>query len=110
MTVRIMDPAARLPDEVEITAPASAAQVAVEGVETSVGVPTEPVASADVSIASIPEVEPDIEGALSAEPEDVEEVPTIRTSSVAAKRLKKVVKNVEELGEEVDDVLKGGKA
>jgi len=111
VTVRIMDPAAKLPDEVEIREPVPGAETVAEGVAAPAGGPTvEPVASAEVSGDPLPEVEPEIEAAVPGEPEDVEGVSSLKTSKVAAKRLKKIVKVAHELGEEVDvDAIKGGK-
>jgi len=108
VTVEIMDPRAKLPDEIEIRPPAPevAAAVAPEPVEVE-----EPVeASPDVPKAPPPAAE---EGAEDAEPLlPLEEAQTggkkVKKGKVAAKRLKKVKQVVKELGVDVDVDAEGG--
>jgi len=108
VTVEIMDPRAKLPDEIEIRPPAPevAAAVAPEPVEIE-----EPVeASPDVPKAPPPAAE---EGAEDAEPLlPLEEAQTggkkVKKGKVAAKRLKKVKQVVKELGVDVDVDAEGG--
>nr|AKQ01963.1 30S ribosomal protein S3P [uncultured euryarchaeote Rifle_16ft_4_minimus_309] len=108
VTVEIMDPRAKLPDEIEIRPPAPevAAAVAPEPVEIE-----EPVeASPDVPKVPPPAAE---EGAEDAEPLlPLEEAQTggkkVKKGKVAAKRLKKVKQVVKELGVDVDVDAEGG--
>ena len=108
VTVEIMDPRAKLPDEIEIRPPAPevAAAVAPEPVEVE-----EPVeASPDVPKVPPPAAE---EGAEDAEPLlPLEEAQTggkkVKKGKVAAKRLKKVKQVVKELGVDVDVDAEGG--
>ena len=109
VTVEIMDPRAKLPDEIEIKKPtaeylASAAAAA----EAERIAPPEPI----VEVAAV--VGPGTEGASVEEPEPliVPEEPDpakkVKKSKVAAKRLKKVAKQVSELGVDVDVDTGGG--
>jgi len=108
VTVEIMNPRAKLPDEIEIRPPAPevAAAVAPEPVEIE-----EPVeASPDVPKVPPPAAE---EGAEDAEPLlPLEEAQTggkkVKKGKVAAKRLKKVKQVVKELGVDVDVDAEGG--
>ena len=108
VTVEIMNPRAKLPDEIEIRPPAPevAAAVAPEPVEVE-----EPVeASPDVPKVPPPAAE---EGAEDAEPLlPLEEAQTggkkVKKGKVAAKRLKKVKQVVKELGVDVDVDAEGG--
>ncbi|HVG37091.1 MAG TPA: hypothetical protein VNA10_05115, partial [Thermoplasmata archaeon] len=107
VTVEIMDPRAKLPDEVEIKKPtaeylAAAAAAALEPVA-----PPEPIAEvATVAGAggedSVEEPEPLII------PEEPDPAKKVKKSKVATKRLKKVAKQVSELGVDVDVGTEGG--
>lgn len=104
VTVEIMDPRAKLPDEIEIRPPVPEAEAepAIEAPE----VEEEPEVAAGVAAGVAGETE-DSEGAEDAEPMLVEDAPKpaakkVRKGKVAAKRLKKVVKEVKELGVDVD--------
>jgi len=107
-SVQIMDPDAKLPDEIAVKPP-------VPGVETPAPAPKAEVEAP--SGAEGPEAE--AETAPPAAPaEDAPELPVeetplpeqLKTSKVAEKKLKKVLKEVQALGDDVDvDVEKGGK-
>jgi small subunit ribosomal protein S3 len=99
VTVEIMDPRAKLPDEIEIRAPPAeyVAEARPAAVPEPVEAPAEPEAAAAVVVSG--------EGtAAGAGPlkEPTEVVPKIKRSRVAAKRLKKVAKGVKELGVDAD--------
>ncbi len=112
VTVEIMDPRARLPDEVEIKQPSAeyvAAEAArVEAAEAAEAAEAE--AKPEVVVEAEPAVEP--EAAEDIEPLALleEDVATkkVKKGKVAAKRLKKVVKEVKELGVDVDVDAEGG--
>ena len=107
-SVRIMDPDAKLPDEIAVKprvpgveAPAPAHKAEVEAPSGAEG----PEAEAETAPPAAPaETEPEL---------PVEETPLpeqLKTSKVAEKKLKKVLKEVQALGDDVDvDVKKGGK-
>ena len=107
-SVRIMDPDAKLPDEIAVKprvpgveAPAPAPQAEVEAPSGAEG----PEAEAETAPPAAPaEDAPEL---------PVEETPLperLKTSKVAEKKLKKVLKEVQALGDDVDvDVKKGGK-
>lgn len=107
VTVEIMDPAARLPDEILVksveehaAAVAAAAPVAPspEGEAAAEPVPGAPVPAAEA------EIEASVQGSAAAagEIEKVEKREKIKTGKVAEKRLKKVLKEVKDLGAEID--------
>jgi len=107
VTVEIMDPAARLPDEVNVmsveqhdanVAAAAPAAKPVEAESTPEPVPGAPVPAAEA------EIEAAMAGPATAagEGEKVEKKEKIKTGKVAEKRLKKVMKEVKELGAEID--------
>ncbi len=110
VTVEIMDPRAKLPDEVEIKQPsaeylAAAAAGPVEPVEAPMAVET------NVELAV--ETKPVVEGEAVEEGEPLPPLgengaatKKIKKSKIATKRLKKVVKEVKEIGVEVD--VEGG--
>jgi small subunit ribosomal protein S3 len=114
VTVEIMNPAAKLPDEIEIRAPVPGAEAAPgapvlgEEVPEAAGaeeVPFEPKPGAP----AIPETAPVSSGTAEGEeavvlPEEepAKEKVIVKKSKVAAKRLKKVVKEVKQLGVDVD--------
>jgi len=107
-SVQIMDPDAKLPDEIAVKprvpgveAPAPAPQAEVEAPSGAEG----PEAEAETAPPAAPaEDAPEL---------PVEETPLperLKTSKVAEKKLKKVLKEVQALGDDVDvDVKKGGK-
>ncbi len=105
VTVEIMNPRAKLPDEIEIRAPSleAAAEVAPEPeesvetlVETGKAVvpPLDEDADEPVPLLPLPEAEPAAK--------------KVKKGKVAAKRLKKVVKEVKKLGVDVDVDVEGG--
>lgn len=100
VTVEIMDPNAKLPDEIdilELKPSAQAAQV-VEVVAPAEGAPAMPTA-VEVPEGIEPPVEPEAIAADEAKDEKTEKV---KTGKVAEKRLKKVLKEAKELGAEID--------
>src|SRR6266571_4229592 len=109
VTVEIMDPRAKLPDEIEIKKPTAeylaAAAAAAEAERTA---PPEPivevaaVAGSGVEGESLEEPEPLIV------PEEPDPAKKVKKSKVATKRLKKVAKQVSELGVDVDVGTEGG--
>ena len=110
VTVRIMDPAAKLPDEVEIKEPAleSLSEVAAEFTGAP-AVPETPEPSPAKAVAAPTAGEAELEPPVLAEGEETGKPHALRTSKVAAQRLKRVVKEVKDLGEEVDvDAIEGG--
>src|SRR6266702_3367681 len=87
VTVEIMDPRAKLPDEIEIKKPiAEVAAVVGPGIDGE----------------SVEEPEPLIV------PEEADPAKKVKKSKVAAKRLKKVAKQVSELGVDADVGAEGG--
>ncbi len=102
VTVEIMNPVAKLPDEIEVRAPAPGAP-ALEAAPVA----AEPEApAAEVAVPTpAPAEEPEVaaEEAVSL-PEDETPKPAekVKKSKVATKRLKKVVKEVKELGVDAD--------
>lgn len=113
VTVEIMDPRARLPDEVEIKQP-SAEYVAAEAARAEAAEAAEtaeaeakPVVALEVEPAVEPEAAEDVEPLLPLEEADTT-AKKVKKSKLAAKRLKKVVKEVKELGVDVDVDAEGG--
>ncbi len=103
VTVEIMDPNAKLPDEIEIRPPVPGTEV----VAAPVGVPlVEPVAvlapatkTTDLAAAEpLPEGEPAV---LSGEPDEAKPE-KVKKSQVATKRVKKIAKEVRQLGTDAD--------
>jgi small subunit ribosomal protein S3 len=109
VTVEIMDPQAKLPDEIEIKQPSAEYLAAA--------------AAFVPPVAAVPEPEPAIplekiipsEGGADDEPEPLIEpgepeavTAKVKKSKVAAKRLKKVAKEVKQLGVDVDVDTEGG--
>src|SRR5437870_3896160 len=107
VTVEIMDPRAKLPDEIEIKQPSAeyiaAAASFVRPVQAPVVVEPEPALTAQATIGP--------EGA-DEEPEPLIEpeatTAKVKKSKVATKRLKKVAKEVKQLGVDVDVDAEGG--
>jgi len=107
VTVEIMDPRAKLPDEVEIKKPtaeaeylAAAAAAALEPIRAP-----EPVV---VAVAGPGEEESVEEPEPLIVPEEPDPAKKVKKSKVAAKRLKKVAKQVSELGVDADVGPEGG--
>jgi len=111
VTVEIMDPNAKLPDEIEIRPP-TAAEVAAGEVPIGAELP-EAAGAEEVPLEAKAEVaapttveEPEAALAEAEEPVLPEEEPVkkevVKKSKVAARRLKKVVKEVKQLGVDVD--------
>jgi len=105
VTVEIMNPRAKLPDEIEIRAPSleAAAEIAPE--------PEESVETlAETGKAVVPPLDEDADEAepLLPLPEAQPAMKKVKKSKVAAKRLKKVVKEVKKLGVDVDVDVEGG--
>src|SRR5438445_639998 len=110
VTVEIMDPRAKLPDEIEIKQPSAeyiaAAASFVPPVQAPVVVEPEPALSVQATIGpggSDEGLEPLIEPG---EPEPT--TAKVKKSKVATKRLKKVAKEVKQLGVDVDVDAEGG--
>jgi len=109
VTVEIMDPRAKLPDEIEIKKPtAEYLAAAAAAAEAERIAPPEPI----VEVAAV--VGPGIDGESVEEPEplivpeEADPAKKVKKSKVAAKRLKKVAKQVSELGVYVDVDTGGG--
>ena len=107
VTVEIMDPRAKLPDEVEIKKPtaeylAAAAAAALEPIRAP-----EPVVEV-VAVAGPGEEESVEEPEPLIVPEEPDPAKKVKKSKVAAKRLKKVAKQVSELGVDADVGPEGG--
>ncbi len=105
VTVEIMSPRARLPDEVEIKKP-SAEYIAAAEAAAAEAATAPPAVEVDPGVAVTPEIA-EGEEAEEAEPllpldEGEATVKRVKKSNVATKRLKKVVKEVKELGVDVD--------
>ena len=107
VTVRIMDPDAKLPDEVEIRTPTAewlAASEAARAAETAAAAEAA-LAGETLAVASpaTPAGAPPGTEDIGPEPLGAESPPEkVRASKAAGKKLKKVLKEVKELGEEVD--------
>jgi len=107
VTVEIMDPRAKLPDEVEIKPPspeymAAAAAAAAKPIPVPESVDARPEPTA-VTVVE----EPTEEAPLPLE-ESSADTPRVKKSRVAAKRLKKVAKEVKELGVDAEVEPEGG--
>jgi len=109
VTVEIMDPRAKLPDEIEIKKPtAEYLAAAAAAAEAERIAPPEPI----VEVAAV--VGPGIDGESVEEPEplivpeEADPAKKVKKSKVAAKRLKKVAKQVSELGVDADVGPEGG--
>ncbi len=103
VTVGIMDPDAKLPDDIVVRPPTpesiAAAAAARAAAETAVLTPAEE-APASEAPEPAPEIPPE---EVLPEPADGDKVTEkVKVSKVAEKKLKKVLKEVKELGEEVD--------
>ena len=111
VTVEIMSPRARLPDEVEIKQP-SAEYVAGEGARAeAISAAKAAEAQAEVAVEAKPFVEGEaVEDAVALLPleEPDTAAKTVKKSKVATKRLKKVIKEVKALGVDVDVDAEGG--
>jgi len=107
VTVRIMDPDAKLPDEVEIKPPTAEWLAASEAARVAETAAAAEAALARETLASVAQVAP---AEASSDTEDVGAEPLaeppppekVKASKAAGKKLKKVLKEVKELGEEVD--------
>lgn len=99
VTVEIMDPNAKLPDEIEILELKLPAQpAAAAAAEVPPPVEGTPIAAVP---GEMPEpIEPPTEPA--AAPMEEEKAEKVKTGKVAEKRLKKVIKEAKELGAEID--------
>src|SRR6058998_2983053 len=107
VTVEIMDPRAKLPDEVEIKKPtaeylAAAAAAALEPVAAPEPLVEVAAVAGPGSEESVEEPEPLIV------PEEPDPAKKVKKSKVATKRLKKVAKQVSELGVDVEVGTEGG--
>src|SRR5881296_855056 len=107
VTVEIMDPRAKLPDEVEIKKPtaeylAAAAAAALEPVAAPEPLVEVAAVAGPGSEESVEEPEPLIV------PEEPDPAKKVKKSKVATKRLKKVAKQVSELGVDADVGPEGG--
>jgi small subunit ribosomal protein S3 len=111
VTVEIMDPRAKLPDEIEIKQPSAEYLAAAASFVPPIATP--PVLEPLPALATAGTIGP--EGTADEEPEPLieagEPVPTtakVKKSKVATKRLKKVAKEVKQLGVDVDVDAEGG--
>ncbi|HYY48172.1 MAG TPA: 30S ribosomal protein S3 [Thermoplasmata archaeon] len=109
VTVEIMDPKAKLPDEVEIKMPSAeylAASAAAAEAALAVEPPEAPPETAAKAVAVVAGEDAEEEPLPLEEP--TAEVPKVKKSRVAAKRLKKVAKEVKDLGVDADVEPTGG--
>ena len=104
VTVEIMDPRAKLPDEVEIKKPTAEylAAAALEPIPAPEPLVEVAAVAGPGSEESVEEPEPLIV------PEEPDPAKKVKKSKVATKRLKKVAKQVSELGVDVDVGTEGG--
>ena len=108
VTVEIMDPRAKLPDEIEIKKPTP------EYLAAAAAAAAEPIPAPEPMVEMAAVGGPEVEGESVEEPEPLivpeEPDPTkkIKKSKVATKRLKKVAKQVSELGVDADVETGGG--
>src|SRR5712691_9923225 len=108
VTVEIMDPRAKLPDEVEVRQPSA------EYLAAAAAAAAEPIPAPEPMVEVAAVGGPGVEGESVEEPEPLivpeEPDPTkkIKKSKVATKRLKKVAKQVSELGVDADVETGGG--
>ena len=110
VTVEIMDPRAKLPDEIEIKQPS--AEYLAAGPK-----PIEMPTTVEAAPETVPLTAPELEGETADKAEPllpIEEPPSatgkVKKGRVATKRLKKVAKEVKELGVDVDVDTEGGGA
>jgi small subunit ribosomal protein S3 len=110
VTVEIMNPLAKLPDEIEIRAaiPGAVTPMPVTGVAPGGELAGAQVPKPAIPITAVPEAaEPD--EAVTLPEEAPKPAETVKKSKVATKRLKKVAKEVKQLGVDADvDVTEGG--
>ena len=101
VTVEIMNPLAKLPDEIEVRAarPGAPIEVAAPVVAPETEVPTE---EAPAPAPALAEPEGVVEDAVTLPEEEPKPAEKIKKSKVATKRLKKVAKEVKQLGVDVD--------
>jgi small subunit ribosomal protein S3 len=109
VTVEIMDPRAKLPDEVEIKKPTAEYLAAAAAAAEAEKVPApEPVVEVAAVVGSGEEGESMEEPEPLIVPEEPDPTKKVKKSKVATKRLKKVAKQVSELGVDVDVGTEGG--
>src|SRR5881397_14841 len=107
VTVQIMDPDAKLPDEISIKTPtaewlaASAAARTAEAAAAAQAASLEAEGAAPLAEAGLPPAA-SAEVALLEPAEDEKPKEKVKASKAAGKKLKRVLKEVKELGEEVD--------
>ncbi len=111
VTVEIMNPAAKLPDEMEVKPAVPSVVEPGPASEPAPEVPVEPPLAAE---PAVPKAEPEAAGEEEAVtlPEDEAPKPAakVKKSKVATKRLKKVAKEVKDMGVDADvDVAEGEK-
>ena len=106
VTVEIMDPKAKLPDDIEV----AAASEAPIGVPASVALDLEPEVPTVLAETEAPASEAgEEEPAAGAPPEEPKKKPRLKKEKVADKKVKKVLQGAKELGVEVDvDAVEGG--
>ncbi|HYT00938.1 MAG TPA: 30S ribosomal protein S3 [Thermoplasmata archaeon] len=111
VTVEIMDPRARLPDEVEVKQPTAEYMAAAEAAALAAAAvraePVEPLPEIPTAELAEGETAEDAEPILPVEEPDAV-MAKVKKSKVATKRLKKVAKEVKELGVDVDVDAGGG--
>jgi small subunit ribosomal protein S3 len=105
VTVEVMDPRAKLPDEITIKTPSP--EYVAEALAAPAPEPVEPLAEPRAKAAVVVSGEGAEEEPLPIE-ESAEAAPKVKKSRVAAKRLKKVAKEVKELGVDADVEPTGG--
>jgi len=108
VTVEIMDPRAKLPDEIEIKRPTAEYLAAVAAAAAEPPPAPEPIVEVAAVAGSVVEGETVEEPEPLILPEEPDPTKKIKKSKVATKRLKKVAKQVSELGVDVDVVTEGG--
>jgi len=108
VTVEIMDPRAKLPDEIEIKRPTAEYLAAVAAAAAEPPPAPEPIVEVAAVAGSVVEGETVEEPEPLILPEEPDPTKKIKKSKVATKRLKKVAKQVSELGVDVDVETEGG--
>ncbi|HKZ99881.1 MAG TPA: 30S ribosomal protein S3 [Thermoplasmata archaeon] len=102
VTVEVMNPLAKLPDEIEVAAAREAPAEAAPMPEPEGPEPEPEIPVPEPGPAPPPEGEPEPEDEPPLPEEPAETGPQVKKSKVATKRLKKVLKESKELGVEVD--------
>ncbi len=111
VTVEIMNPAAKLPDEIEVKPAVPSVVEPVPASEPAPEVPVEPPLAAEPEAPkAVPEAAGEEEAVTLPEDEAPKPAAKVKKSKVATKRLKKVAKEVKDMGVDADvDVAEGEK-